>query len=82
MQLPLSLATSSHTSRAGRNSKSAKEPSLVALDQADRPVSVSTTGEDRWNTVVWVDHRAIAVPPHDLFDRLVVLPVGPRGGLC
>jgi FGGY-family pentulose kinase len=34
--------------------------SLVALDQADRPASVSTTGEDRWNVVAWLDHRAIA----------------------
>jgi FGGY-family pentulose kinase len=34
--------------------------SLVALDRADRPASVSTTGEDRWNIVVWLDHRAIA----------------------
>ncbi len=34
--------------------------SLVALDADDRPVSVSTTGEDRWNTIVWMDHRAIA----------------------
>jgi FGGY-family pentulose kinase len=34
--------------------------SLVALDQHDRPASVSTTGEDRWNVVVWLDHRAIA----------------------
>ncbi len=33
--------------------------SLVALDHDDRPISVSTTGEDRWNTIVWMDHRAI-----------------------
>ena len=34
--------------------------SLVALDGEDRPISISTTGEDRWNTVVWMDHRALA----------------------
>lgn len=34
--------------------------SLVLLDQADRPVSVSPTGDDRWNVVVWMDHRAVA----------------------
>ena len=34
--------------------------SLAALDQADRPASVSTTGDDRWNVVAWLDHRAIA----------------------
>ncbi|MET0385866.1 MAG: FGGY-family carbohydrate kinase [Polyangiales bacterium] len=34
--------------------------SLVLLDEADRPVSVSTTGRDTWNVVVWMDHRAIA----------------------
>ncbi len=33
--------------------------SLVALDGDDRPISISTTGEDRWNTIVWMDHRAI-----------------------
>jgi FGGY-family pentulose kinase len=34
--------------------------SLVALDGEDGPASVSTAGEDRWNVVVWLDHRAIA----------------------
>jgi FGGY-family pentulose kinase len=34
--------------------------SLVALDAEDRPASISTTGEDRWNVVVWLDHRALA----------------------
>jgi FGGY-family pentulose kinase len=34
--------------------------SLVALDRDDRPASVSTTGADRWNVVVWLDHRALA----------------------
>jgi FGGY-family pentulose kinase len=34
--------------------------SLVALDHDDRPASVSVTGKDRWNTIVWMDHRAIA----------------------
>lgn len=33
--------------------------SLVALDADDRPTTVSTTGEDRWNTIVWMDHRSI-----------------------
>ena len=33
--------------------------SLVALDHDDQPISVSTTGDDRWNTIVWMDHRAI-----------------------
>ena len=34
--------------------------SLVALDGQAQPVTVSTTGEDRWNTIVWLDHRALA----------------------
>jgi FGGY-family pentulose kinase len=34
--------------------------SLVLLDDAGRPVSVSSTGEDRWNVVMWADHRAMA----------------------
>ena len=33
--------------------------SLVALGQGDEPVTVSPTGEDRWNVVVWMDHRAV-----------------------
>ncbi len=34
--------------------------SLVMLGADDRPVSVSPTGEDRWNVVMWADHRATA----------------------
>lgn len=33
--------------------------SLVALDAADRPVSVSATGRTEQNVIVWMDHRAI-----------------------
>jgi FGGY-family pentulose kinase len=33
--------------------------SLVALDAAGDPVSVSPTGRDEQNVVVWMDHRAI-----------------------
>ena len=33
--------------------------SLVALDGRDRPVSVSSSGEDERNVVVWMDHRAL-----------------------
>ena len=32
--------------------------SLVALDAQDQPVSVSPTGDDRQNIIVWMDHRA------------------------
>ena len=34
--------------------------SLVVLDDGDRPVTVSPTGDDAWNVVVWMDHRATA----------------------
>ena len=34
--------------------------SLVLLDVADRPVTASLGGEDRWNVIVWMDYRAIA----------------------
>lgn len=34
--------------------------SLVALDEHDRPVSVSPTGNDEQNVIVWMDHRAMA----------------------
>jgi FGGY-family pentulose kinase len=34
--------------------------SLVLLDADDRPVSVSQTGNDAHNVIVWMDHRAIA----------------------
>ncbi len=33
--------------------------SLVVLDVADRPVSVSTTGRVEQNVIVWMDHRAM-----------------------
>ena len=32
--------------------------SLVVLDEADRPVTVSPAGEDTHNVIVWMDHRA------------------------
>jgi FGGY-family pentulose kinase len=32
--------------------------SLVVLDAVDRPVTVSPTGDDAQNVVVWMDHRA------------------------
>ncbi|WP_244465683.1 FGGY-family carbohydrate kinase [Devosia chinhatensis] len=34
--------------------------SLVLLDAQGEPVSVARNGEDRWDTVVWMDHRALA----------------------
>jgi FGGY-family pentulose kinase len=39
--------------------------SLVVLDAGDRPVTVSAGstiggGDDRWNVIVWMDHRAVA----------------------
>ncbi len=34
--------------------------SLVMLDATGAPASVSTSGEDRWNVVMWADHRAVA----------------------
>jgi FGGY-family pentulose kinase len=33
--------------------------SLVALDASGRPVSVSPTGRDEQNIIVWMDHRAV-----------------------
>ena len=32
--------------------------SLVALDETGQPVSVSPTGRDEQNIIVWMDHRA------------------------
>lgn len=34
--------------------------SLVALDATDRPVTVSVSGQDERNVVMWMDHRATA----------------------
>ena len=34
--------------------------SLVLRDAQGRPVTVSTTGDDRWDTILWLDHRAAA----------------------
>ena len=31
-----------------------------ARRRTGRPLSVSTTGEPRWDTIVWLDHRAVA----------------------
>src|SRR5690606_20113623 len=34
--------------------------SLVIRDAQGQPVTVSTNGENRWDTIVWLDHRALA----------------------
>lgn len=34
--------------------------SLVALDAEDRPVSISPSGSDAQNVIVWMDHRAVS----------------------
>ena len=34
--------------------------SLVVRDAEGQPVTVSTNGQDRWDTIVWLDHRALA----------------------
>ena len=34
--------------------------SLVVLDAAANPLTVSTSGDQRRNVIVWMDHRAIA----------------------
>lgn len=33
--------------------------SLAMFDREGMPVTVSSTGEDRWNVVMWADHRAV-----------------------
>ena len=47
--------------------------SLVVRDVNARPLSVSTTGEARWDTIVWLDHRAIAEADECTATRHVVL---------
>lgn len=50
--------------------------SLVVRDGAARPLSVSTSGEPHWDTIVWLDHRAIVeadectVSGHPILDHL------------
>lgn len=34
--------------------------SLVVRDGAGHPLSVSTSGNPQWDTIVWLDHRAVA----------------------
>ena len=34
--------------------------SLVVRGESGSQVSASTTGEERWDTIVWLDHRALA----------------------
>lgn len=41
--------------------------SLVCLDANDQPVTVSPTGKDAQNVIVWMDHRAI--PQADRINR-------------
>lgn len=33
--------------------------SLVAITEDDRPVTISPSGDDQWNIIVWMDHRAV-----------------------
>ncbi len=33
--------------------------SLVVRERDGRPVTVSKSGEDRWDTIVWLDHRSL-----------------------
>ena len=46
--------------------------SLVALDRDDKPVTISPTGKDEQNIIVWMDHRAmgetaaINAKPHEV----------------
>lgn len=34
--------------------------SLVVRDKAGQPLTVSTSGDNEWDTIVWLDHRAMA----------------------
>lgn len=42
--------------------------SLVAIDSNDKPVTVSPTGKDEQNIIVWMDHRAI--PQAELINAM------------
>lgn len=51
--------------------------SLVVLDAEDRPVTVSPSGADRRNIIVWMDHRAIEEAREiDRTDHRVLRHVG------
>src|SRR3981081_2054683 len=57
--------------------------SLVVLDAAANPLTVSTSGDQRRNVIVWMDHRAIAEArfvndTHDDVLRYVGGSVSPR----
>ena len=47
--------------------------SLVVRDQEGSQLSVSTTGEPRWDTIVWLDHRALAEADECTASRHMVL---------
>jgi FGGY-family pentulose kinase len=34
--------------------------SIVVRDKSGAPLTVSTSGDNRWDTIVWLDHRALA----------------------
>src|ERR1700687_1589762 len=57
--------------------------SLVVLDAAGDPLTVSTSGEERRNVIVWMDHRAITEArlvkhAHDEFLRYVGGSISPE----
>src|ERR1019366_8573239 len=59
--------------------------SLVVLDAAANPLTVSTSGDERRNVIVWMDHRATAEArfidhPRDQVLRYVGVSVPPRHG--
>lgn len=60
------LAVNSALAKAGISGESVEgigfdaTCSLVVRDKGGAPVTVSTTGDDRWDTISWFDHRALA----------------------
>ena len=54
------LAAAAAPPRAVRGISFDATCSLVVLDRDGQPVSVSATGEPGWDTIVWLDHRAVA----------------------
>jgi FGGY-family pentulose kinase len=47
--------------------------SLVVRDRAGRPLPVSPGGDPAWDTIVWLDHRAVAEAEHCTASRHRVL---------
>src|SRR4030081_2760803 len=56
----IAMAEAALSASAGRGPGFDATCSLVVLDAGGNPLTVSASGDERRNVIVWMDHRAIA----------------------